>query len=172
MKSAGLRVPEKAVQAHIVQLLRSLGAQVWELGTRRGRRDYHHGTRQTPGLPDVIASLPRLPTDPGFARGFTRRRLEVEVKAAGGRLRAEQKTYRAEANAAGVDHVVGDLGAVIGWLLGTRKTAAAPVADNRLEGELRQQVTQREAGLIQLRGQQTQAASALAKWSLVIFAEP
>ena len=36
------------------------------------------------------------------------------------------------------------LGGVIGWLVGSRKAVAAP-ADNRLEGELRQQLTQREA---------------------------
>ncbi len=52
-------------------------------------------------------------------------------------------------------------GGVIGWLVGSRKAVAAP-ADNRLEGELRQQLTQREAELNQLRAQQTQSASALA----------
>jgi DNA recombination protein RmuC len=54
------------------------------------------------------------------------------------------------------------LGMAIGWLLGTRKTTIAPVVDNRLEGELRQQLAQREMELIQLRVQQTQSASALA----------
>lgn len=54
------------------------------------------------------------------------------------------------------------LGLVIGWLLGTRKVAAEPVADNRLEGELRQQLAQRDMELIQIRVQQTQSASALA----------
>jgi len=53
------------------------------------------------------------------------------------------------------------LGGVIGWLVGSRKAVAAP-ADNRLEGELRQQLTQREAELNQLRVQQNQSASALA----------
>ncbi|MCD6052495.1 MAG: hypothetical protein K0Q55_3913, partial [Verrucomicrobia bacterium] len=54
------------------------------------------------------------------------------------------------------------LGGVIGWLLGASKAVAAPVVDNRLEGELRQQLSQREVELIQLRNQQTQSASALA----------
>jgi DNA recombination protein RmuC len=54
------------------------------------------------------------------------------------------------------------LGGFIGWLLGTSKTVAAPVVDNRLEGELRQQLSQREMELIQLRTQQTQTSTALA----------
>lgn len=53
------------------------------------------------------------------------------------------------------------VGLVIGWLAGSRKAAPAP-ADNRLEGELRQQLSQREAELNQLRGQQTQTSNALA----------
>jgi len=43
----------------------------------------------------------------------------------------------------------------IGWLLGSRKSAVP--SDNRLENELRQQVGQREAELIQLRAQLTDA---------------
>lgn len=54
------------------------------------------------------------------------------------------------------------LGLIIGWLLGSRRTVAEPVADNRLEGELRQQLAQRDIELIKLRSQQTQSASALA----------
>jgi hypothetical protein len=45
------RIPEKVIQQQIVTLLRSIGAQVWVLGTRRKRGDYQ-GTMQTPGLPD------------------------------------------------------------------------------------------------------------------------
>src|SRR5882672_6757945 len=44
------------------------------------------------------------------------------------------------------------LGGVIGWLLGQRRTSAEP-SDRRLEAELRQQVTQRDSELIQLREQ-------------------
>ncbi len=52
------------------------------------------------------------------------------------------------------------LGAVIGWLAGSRRQSAA--GDNRLEAELRQQLTQREAELAQLRAQLAQAQAARA----------
>lgn len=77
------RQPERAIQAHVVRLLRHVGCTVWVLGTTRRRGDYH-GTMQTAGLPDVIAFLPR-------AGGV----LFVEVKAPGGRLRPEQAQFRA-----------------------------------------------------------------------------
>lgn len=51
---ASVRVPEKVVQAHIVQLIRSLGGRAYVLGTRRRSTDFH-GTMQTPvgdGWPD------------------------------------------------------------------------------------------------------------------------
>ncbi|HYG24672.1 MAG TPA: DNA recombination protein RmuC [Verrucomicrobiae bacterium] len=48
----------------------------------------------------------------------------------------------------------------IGWLIGSRKSAVP--ADNRLESELRQQVAQREAELIQLRAQLVEATNARA----------
>ena len=44
------------------------------------------------------------------------------------------------------------LGGVIGWLIGTRRQTNAP-ADNRLENELRQQATQRDGELTQLRSE-------------------
>ena len=51
------------------------------------------------------------------------------------------------------------LGFLLGWLLGRGR--AAP-ADNRLEGELRQQVTQREAEVAKVRSQLSEASSARA----------
>jgi DNA recombination protein RmuC len=57
--------------------------------------------------------------------------------------------------------IAGGLGLLIGWLLGGRRPTAAP-ADNRLENELRQQLTQRGDDL-KLAGEQlTQARTALA----------
>ena len=53
------------------------------------------------------------------------------------------------------------LGLLIGWLLGSRKTTAAP-SDARLENELRQQLGQRETELGQTREQLSQAKSATA----------
>lgn len=99
------RIPEKAVQAQCVALLRSLGAQVWVLGTVRARGD-HPGTRQTPGVSDVIA----------FLRGAC---LFLEVKAAGGRMRPEQVVFREAARSCGapVYHVVGGVNELFAWLV-------------------------------------------------------
>jgi hypothetical protein len=102
------RQPEKAEQAAIVRLLRLIGARVWVLGTRRPRGDYP-GTCQTPGLPDLIACLPAR-------EGRPPRRVEIEVKAAAGRLSPAQADYAAHARAAGIDHVVGGLDAVLAYL--------------------------------------------------------
>lgn len=107
------RAPERVEQQHIVQLLRSLGAKVWTLGTVRRTGDYQ-GTMQSPGLPDVIAFLKAPPTTPNAA---PRRLLVVEVKAAGGRLRPEQAEFRAMCVASGTASVVGGLDAVIAWLI-------------------------------------------------------
>lgn len=118
MAKAGLapRVSEKTEQAHIVQLLKSIGAAVYVLGTRRPRGDYA-GTCQTPGIPDLLAFLPsridRLT-----------RLLFVECKAAGGRLRPEQLDFRTLCECAQVAHVVGGLDAVIAWLVAERYVKA------------------------------------------------
>lgn len=55
----------------------------------------------------------------------------------------------------------GVVGGLIGWLLGQRHASAMP-SDNRIENELRQQVTQREAELTQTRAALTQAQTTLA----------
>jgi hypothetical protein len=104
------RQPEAAEQRAIVQLLRVVGCQAWTLGTHRRRGDYQ-GTNQSPGLPDVLAFLPK-------GGGL----LCVEVKAKGGRLRPEQETYRNACLACEapwqVHHVVGGQDAVIAYLIG------------------------------------------------------
>ena len=50
----------------------------------------------------------------------------------------------------------GAVGATIGWLFGMRRAPAQP-ADNRLENELRQQLSHRETELVQLREQLSQS---------------
>jgi DNA recombination protein RmuC len=55
----------------------------------------------------------------------------------------------------------GGLGLFIGWLIGSRKSNAAPT-DNRLETELRQQLTQRETEIGQTREQLSQTKTSLA----------
>lgn len=97
---------EKQEQAAIVKLLHMLGGQVWVLGTRRPKGDYP-GTRQTPGLPDLIAAIPR---------GHDWRRVEIEVKAARGRVSPAQRHYRSMADACGIDHLLGGLDVIIAWL--------------------------------------------------------
>lgn len=104
---------EEHEQADGVQLLRTLGAAVYVLGTVRAKGD-HPGTRQTPGLPDVMAFLPasRLELGPTLPRFLC-----WEVKREGGRLRPEQAEFRAHCQASGVAHVVGDLTALMVWLV-------------------------------------------------------
>src|SRR5882757_7716674 len=53
------------------------------------------------------------------------------------------------------------IGCVIGWLAGLRRSAALPT-DNRLEGELRQQLAQRESEVVQQRETVTQLNTARA----------
>jgi hypothetical protein len=105
------RQTEKGVQVAVVQLLRAIRSQVYVLGTRR-RRGEHQGTMQTPGLPDVIAFLPR-------ALGV----VFVEVKAPSGRLRPEQAAFRESCLALSYDggsvyHVVGGVDALLPLLRG------------------------------------------------------
>lgn len=110
MAHATPRVPEKTEQAHGVQLLRTIGAKVWVLGTVRRRGDFP-GTMQTPGIADVLAFLP--------VRGQPNQRvfLAWECKAAGGRLRPEQQEFRDACLDAGVRHLVGGYDALIAWLV-------------------------------------------------------
>lgn len=106
------RVSEKAEQAAIVELLETLGAKVYVLGTVRKHGD-HPGTMQTPGLPDLLIYLRRVhrPEAAIWAQLLT-----VEVKARGGRLRPAQREYADLAEGAAVAHIVGGLDAVIEWL--------------------------------------------------------
>jgi hypothetical protein len=118
------RVPEKAEQQHIVQLLRSLGFAVYVLGTVRPKGDTP-GTRQTLGIPDLFAWT-------AARDGRPSRPLWVEVKARGGRLRPEQAVFREQALAAGTAHIVGGLDAVIAWLVAEGYMRAQHVPHYRL----------------------------------------
>lgn len=116
--------PEKAEQAAIVQLLESLGAKVYVLGTRRRKGDYQ-GTMQTPGIPDLYVFLPhvRHPQWPHAPFGATA--LWIEVKAEGGKLSPEQETFQCLCRNREVGHVVGGLHEVMvflatgGWIKAT-----------------------------------------------------
>ncbi len=118
---------EKFEQQHGVHLLKSLGAELYILGTRRATRCAHCGqvskdlgTRQTPGISDVYGFLPpprHRPEELGHTAFWW------EVKAHGGRLSDDQWQFKALCHLAGVNHVGGDLNALFafliagGWLL-------------------------------------------------------
>ncbi len=126
-----LRVSEKVEQAHGVQLLRSLGAKVYVLGhpsPRDGRT--FRGTGQTAGLPDVCAFLP-APLVDGVVDPHVLVFLWWEAKAKHGRLRPEQALFRAFCLDAALEHVVGDLDALIAWLVEWRYLSAANVPHYR-----------------------------------------
>lgn len=104
-------IPEKIEQAHVVQLLRSLGWAVYVIGhpsPADGRT--FRGTGQTPGMADLEAH------SPGHSiRGPEL--VKIEVKAKGGKLRSEQVTYQQLCERSMVAHIVGGLDAVIAWLM-------------------------------------------------------
>lgn len=104
--------PEKAEQAAIVQLLESLGAKVYVLGTRRPKGDYQ-GTRQTPGIPDLYAFMP--------PRGHCRlwAPVWIEVKAIGGKLNKAQEAFRNQCDfrVAAHHYVTGTCDDVQNWLV-------------------------------------------------------
>lgn len=105
---------EKDEQLAIRQLMLSLGAKEYVLGTKRRRGDYA-GTMQTPGLPDLQFFLPDRRRD---AHLHPWRFLVVEVKREKlGRFRPEQIEYRDLCRAAGVDYIGGSLDDVIVWLV-------------------------------------------------------
>ncbi len=106
---------EKHEQADTVRLIERLGGKCYVLGTRRPKGDYQ-GTRQTPGVADVLAFLPPRHTDAGpiFLERWTL--LCIEQKTARGRLSAPQVEFRQLCLAAGVNHVSGDARAVAAYL--------------------------------------------------------
>jgi hypothetical protein len=118
------RQSEKRVQAQIVSLIQAIGGQVNVIGRpspKDGRT--HRGTGQTPGLPDLYAFLPLRVDVP--MRGVW-----IEVKAAGGKLRPEQRLFMEMCHAAGVPHILGGVDQVVAYLQagGWVKADAAPMA--------------------------------------------
>jgi hypothetical protein len=105
-------VPEKAEQAHGVQVLRLVCGRdaVYVVGTHRRRGDYP-GTMQTPGISDVFAFLP--PRAPSPRRTL----LWWEAKRVGGRMTPEQVRFKDLVESAGLPHVVGPLDALLAFLV-------------------------------------------------------
>lgn len=52
------RVLEAQEQLNICNMARSLGGKAYVIGTKRSKRDYSHGTHQTPGIADLWLDLP------------------------------------------------------------------------------------------------------------------
>ncbi len=131
---------EKGEQQAIVKLLRSLGATVYVIGTRRRRGDYQ-GTMMSPGLPDLEVFLPMQRGDEmdlpygqwKSSRPRPFRFLKIEVKAPGGRLRPEQRVYQELCAVASVDYVVGGLDDVIAWLIAHRYLRSDQVSHGHLK---------------------------------------
>ena len=125
---------EKGEQLAIRELMKTLGAKEYVLGTVRRKGD-HPGTMQTPGLPDLQFFLPEKRAwrcDAGKA-SLTRRFVVVEAKRAkGGRFRSEQIEYRGLALAAGIDYIGGSLDDVIAWLIAEGYLKANQVPHYRL----------------------------------------
>lgn len=120
------RIPEKAVQASIVKLLRSIGAAVYVLGTTRRRGDYQ-GTMQTPGIPDLYVVFPsrykdktgklhRAEVAPDHSFGVGPVHVWVEVKSKAGRLSSAQQRFKNWHLFTGPEHIVGGIDEVIAWL--------------------------------------------------------
>lgn len=110
---------EKVEQANGLNLLRSVGASVYVLGTRR-RRDDYQGTMQTPGIPDVWFFLPSVSRCGWW-----------EVKAEGGRLSPAQRAFRDSCLLANIDHIHGGVDALIAYLVSVGRLKAENVAHYR-----------------------------------------
>lgn len=118
---------EKAEQAGIIQLARTLRAEIWVLGTRRGRGKpcpkcgtfvaEHQGLRQTPGHPDLLMFLPVLERDLCEPSALSRRLVYWETKVPGGRLSDEQRAFQACARAAGVECYSGTFDDFVSWTI-------------------------------------------------------
>lgn len=116
---------EKGEQANGIKLLWSIGAKVYVLGTRRSRGRAcpqcgtfvaeHQGTRQTPGIGDVLAFLPARM---GAAR-LEREVLWWEAKRPdGGRLSDAQQEFQELCVQSRTHHCAGPLDDLIAWLVG------------------------------------------------------
>lgn len=112
---------EKYQQHDGCKLLSSIGAAVYTIGTRRSRGKpcpkcktfvpEDQGTRQTPGISDVLAFLPPKP-------GPSRVALWWEAKHAdGGRVSPEQRDFAELCRLSSQAHCLGPVDELIAWLV-------------------------------------------------------
>lgn len=114
---------ERYEQADGVKLLRSLGAAVYVLGTKRRATDYQ-GTMQTPGVPDVHFFIGREDVVDFAFWEVKRSKL--------GRLSPSQADYAAHCQRAGIAYICGDLTALMRWLVGQGYLRADQLPHDRL----------------------------------------
>lgn len=144
---------EKKEQAWGVGLLTTIGAKVYVIGTRRpaGSKCKHCGqfvpnpdqsTRQTPGIPDVLAVLPlrtRSARPPSSPHDEIRAVLWWEAKAPdGGRESEAQAEFRALMAQTATHHVLGSYDDLIAWLLEHGYVKAAGIPHYRLPKHLQE----------------------------------
>lgn len=127
---------EKFQQHDGCKLLASLGADIYTLGTRRSKGKpcpkcktfvpEDQGTRQTPGIADVLAFLPEKNGNPPIA-------LWWEVKHAdGGRASADQIRFAELCRRSSQAHCLGPLDALYAWLIENRYLRPDQVPHYRL----------------------------------------
>ena len=104
---------EKDIQADIVKLLKTVGAAVYKIGTKRKKGDYQ-GTMQTPGIPDLLAFVPMPFPLSQLYRATVQ--LWIEVKRPGETRSEDQDKFRLHALEAGCEHVTGGVDEVLDWL--------------------------------------------------------
>lgn len=109
---------EKDIQSLIIALLRTIpGTDVYSLGRPAARGDVHKGTRQTPGMCDVLAFLPEAPR-PRTTDGLrtAAHALAIEAKRPGNKRSRDQDRFRFSALRCGLGHVTGGLDDVLAYL--------------------------------------------------------
>ena len=105
---------EKEIQADIVEMLETVGAKVYRIGTTRKKGDYQ-GTMQTPGIPDLLAFV-AVPLSLHVSPRMMLVQLWIEVKRPGGTMSVAQRAFRSRALEAACEHVVGGVDEVLAWL--------------------------------------------------------
>jgi len=119
---------EKFEQGDGIKLLRSIGATVYTVGTRRSRGtrckkcgefvpNPDQGTRQTPGIPDVLAFM--RPHEMDLATQRPRRHLLWwEAKRPGGGEESDaQREFRALCSETATLHCLGDVNDLVAFLV-------------------------------------------------------
>lgn len=138
-RAARSAVPsEKVEQGHVIQLAVSLGGKVYVLGTRRPRGkacpkcgtfvEEYQGTRQTPGISDLLIFLPIRGAVEGQAQALL---VFDECKKQGGQLSPAQREFREWCRRAAQHHISGGLDAFIAFTVAQGLTKATQFAHYR-----------------------------------------